>query len=298
MKLQDITQPDFLLVGAQKSGTTWLWRVLDQHSGTDLPRKKEIHFFGGAENYRKGKEWYYNHFEDLDSSKVIGEASTTYLYDNVPFWYNLSNSIEVDCSLPTIPELITNELPNIKILVILRDPVWRAVSAYKHCMRKIKRVRISPRLGLRKTAIRYPKMRILEYGYYARYLKLWKKFVHPEQMLILIFEEDVVKSPEKTVRCVYDFLGMDSDFQPEVLHKPVHKSWSWTRIVMHYYAASFSKRLAISRVVKVFDRFDFLRSRVIKRNDIEFLRSIYLPERQELEAIIGRDLACWDYGEV
>jgi hypothetical protein len=149
MKLQDITRPDFLLIGAQKSGTTWLWRVLDQHPGTDLPRKKEIHFFGGVENYRKGKEWYYSHFEGLDSSKVIGEASTTYLYDNIPFWYNPSSSIEVDCSLPAIPELITNELPNIKIIAILRDPVWRAVSAYKHWMTRMKRGRISPRLGIK-----------------------------------------------------------------------------------------------------------------------------------------------------
>ena len=285
LKKQDITRPDFLLIGAQKSGTTWLWRVLDQHPGTDLPGKKEIHFFGGAENYRKGKKWYYNHFEDLDSSKVIGEASTTYLYDNVPFWHNSSSSIEVDCSLPTIPELITNELPNIKIVAILRDPVWRAVSAYKHWMTKMKGERISPRLGLRRTAMRYPKMRILEYGYYARYLKLWTKFVDPKRMLILIFEED-------------DFFGLDTDFRPDVLHKPVHKSWSWTRIVMHYYAASFSERLAKNRMGEVFDKFDFLRSHVIKRDDIAFLRSIYLSERQEIESIIGRHLACWDYGDV
>lgn len=294
MKLQDITRPDFLLIGAQKSGTTWLWRVLDQHPGTDLPEKKEIHFFGGAENYRKGKKWYYNHFEDLDSSKVIGEASTTYLYDNIPFWYNSSSSLEVDRSLPTIPELITNELPNIKILVILRDPVWRAVSAYKHWMRKRE---LLPLLGLRELAIRYPKLRILEYGHYARYLKLWKDFVPPERMRIFIFEEDVVKFPERCAHCVYDFLGLNTDVQPEDVCETVHKSWSITRILLNYYAYPFSKKLFKGSMGKALDRFDFLRSLVIKRDDIEFLHFIYLPERQELEATINRDLSCWNYGE-
>jgi len=294
MKLQNIIRPDFLLIGAQKSGTTWLWRVLDQHPGTDLPGKKEIHFFGGTENYRKGKMWYYNHFEDLDSSKVIGEASTTYLYDNIPFWYNSSSSLEVDRALPKIPELITNELPNIKILVILRDPVWRAVSAYKHCMKKGK---LSPLLGLRKNAIRYPKHRILEYGHYARYLKLWKKFVPPERMRIFIFEEDVVKSPERCAHCVYDFLGINTDFQPENVCGIVHKSWSITQILLNYYADPFSKKLVKGCMGKVSNRFDFLHSLVIKRDDIKFLHSIYLPERQELEETIDRDLSCWNYGE-
>jgi len=269
--------------------------MLQLHPGTDLPREKEIHYFGGVEKYRKGKEWYYNHFAGLDSSKVIGEASTTYLYDNVPFWYNPSSSIEVDRSLPMIPELITNELPNIKILAILRDPVWRAVSAYKHNM---KAGRIVPRLGLRETAIRYPKMRILEYGYYARYLKLWKEFVHPQRMLILIFEEDVVKSPEKAVRCAYDFLGLDTDFQPEVLHEPVHKSISWTHVAINYYAGPLIKKLTHRRplycVLTMFDI--FLKPFLIKQKDIEFLRSTYLPEKAELETLIGRNLDCWNYG--
>jgi len=129
-------KPDFLIIGAQKAATTWLWNILDSHPDTDLPQKKEIHFFGGVENYNKGKEWYYNHFTGLDKTKITGEASTSYLYDYIPYWNNSSNSIEVSHSLPTIPELIINEMPDVKILVVLRDPVARAISAYKHNMRK------------------------------------------------------------------------------------------------------------------------------------------------------------------
>ncbi|WP_419657492.1 putative sulfotransferase domain protein [Desulfosarcina variabilis str. Montpellier] len=115
---------------------------------------------------------------------IIGEASTTYFYDRVPYWYNKSNEIEFDDSLPPLPELVTNELPDIKIIISLRDPVDRAISAYYHWM---KTGITSPRLGLKKVAKEYPKMRILEYGYYEEYLKIWQKYVPQERILILIF---------------------------------------------------------------------------------------------------------------
>jgi hypothetical protein len=293
MNLEDFIKPNFFVIGAQKSGTGWLWQMLKEHPGTDLPIIKEIHYFGGVENYRKGRNWYYSHFESLDVSKIIGESSTTYLYDYIPYWYNASRALETDTSLPSIPELITNELPEIKIIVILRDPVRRAVSAYKDWIR---RGTISPYLGLTETAKRHPRTRILEYGYYARYLRLWKKFVEPERMLILIFEEDVVQSPETALRSVFSFLDLNTEFLPESLNKAVNKSWSWTRILLHYHGNRFVRKLLKSRIGRIFDRLDLFRSSYVKSRDIEFLRSIYLPQKDELEATIDRDLSCWNYG--
>jgi hypothetical protein len=291
-------KPDFLIIGAQKAGTTWLWKMLQQHPGTDLPKEKEIHFFGSSELYRKGKDQYYGHFAKLDRSKVIGEASTTYFYDNVPYWYNDSLKLEVDHTLPTIPELITTELPDIKILVVLRDPVRRAISAYYHWMRDsywMRKGAVSPLLGLRETAIQHPKMRILEYGYYARYLKLWSKYVPKERMRVLIFEEDVRQLPEKAMREVYEFLDLDPQFQPEDLKKRVRKSWSWTRILLSYYMDPLTRKVVRSRLGKVIDRFDVLGRFAVNREDIDFLRSNYLPEKAELEFLIDRSLDCWKY---
>jgi len=291
-----VIKPDFLIIGAQKAGTTWLWKMLQQHPGTDLPKEKEIHFFGSSELYRKGKDQYYWHFADLDSSKVIGEASTTYLYDNVPYWYNDSLKLVVDESLPTIPELITTEMPEVKILVVLRDPVRRAISAYYHWMRGQywpRKGAVSPLLGLKETAIQHPRMRILEYGYYARYLKLWSKYVPKERMHLLIFEEDVWQFPERTMREVYQFLNLDPQFQPEGLRERVHENWSWTRILISYYADPLTRKVVRSRLGKFIDGFDVLGRFAIKREDIDFLRSKYLPEKAELESLIGRSLSCW-----
>jgi hypothetical protein len=88
--------PEFAVIGAQKSATTWLWDMLKQYPGTSLPEGKEIHYFCSAELYAKGDDWYYSHFDGLDPGKLIGEASTTYFYGRVPYWYNRSDQIRSD----------------------------------------------------------------------------------------------------------------------------------------------------------------------------------------------------------
>ncbi len=287
-------EPAFFIIGAQKAGTTWLWNMLDQHPGTSLPTPKELHYFGSAELYSKGDDWYLDYFKDLDPGKLTGEASTTYFYDRVPYWHNSSSQIEFDESLPTIPELISEKFPEARFIVVLRDPVRRAVSAYLHWMKKGS---ASPLLGLRKVATEMPKMRILEYGLYARYLNTWLKHIPSDRLRTIIFEDQIRKNRGQTLADIYNYLGLDPDFRPEQPDKRVHKSWGWTRIMFNYYAGRFSRSTVGLKTGRLLDRFDFMAGAAIKKEDIEFLRSVYLPERAELERISGRDLSCWDYGE-
>lgn len=294
MVTDGVTRPDFLVIGAQRARTTWLWTMLKQHPGLSLPAKKEIHYFGSAELYARGPAWYYEHFRDLDPHKVVGEASTTYLYDWIPYWHNPSRQIEYDTSLPCIPELVTRELPTVKIVVMLRDPVQRAISAFKYWMRHTRDV--SPFLGLKETAVRFPKMRILEYGFYAKYLALWKAYVPAERLRVFVVEEDVVGRPEEMMRELYGFLGVDSEFRPRQAEKVVHRSWTWTRIVFRHLTRRLSPRLAESRVGAWADQFDLLGRLAVRPADIEFLRERYLPEKAELERLLNRSLDCWTYG--
>ena len=268
--------------------------MLDQHPGTSLPSEKEIHYFGSAELFARGEDWYYSHFEGLDPDKVIGEASTSYFYDRVPYWHNKSDQIEFDESLPLIPELISQTFPAMKFIVVLRDPVHRAISAYLHWMKK---GAISPLLDLRKVATDYPKMRILEYGLYARYLKVWMKYVRPERLRIILYEDQIKKNRDQTLADIYQYLDLDPTFKPEQPDKAVHKSWGWTRIVFNYYAGRISKTMGHSRAGRLLDRFDLLSGKAVKVEDIEFFRSVYLREKEELTMLTGNPLSCWDYGE-
>ena len=293
---QQFRKPDFMIIGAQKAATTWLWNVLNSHPGTDLPHTKEIHYFGGVENYNKGKDWYYDYFKNLDKTKLTGEASTSYLYDYIPYWDNASNSIEVNHSLPSIPELITTELPNIKVFVVLRDPVLRAISAYKHNMRKANKKNIEVRVDLKSISTHHPKFRILEYGYYARFLRLWKQFLKPEQLRILIYEEDILKSPTQTISDVYKFLGLDETYNPPELNSIVNKSWSWTRILVNYHSKQYLGKFVKSKLGRIFDKFDVFASHATNKEDVEFLRALYLSQHKELEEVIGRKITSWNYG--
>ena len=281
----NVNNPDFLIIGAQKAGTTWLWAMLKQHPGTSLPETKELHYYGSAELYRKGPESYYQHFAALDSNKVIGEASTTYLYDRVPYWYNKSNEIEFDDSLPLLPELIKQDLPDIKILVVLRDPVRRAVSAYSHYTQT---GQLSPFSSLKQTALECPKYRLLEYGFYHKYLSVWQDVYPKERFKVLVFEEDVIKYPDTTIKDVYNFLDLDPEFKPSASDKKRNKSKSWTRIVVSHILGKVSPSLSTSRIPRMFDRLDFLKNRAYSNADIEFLAQEYLSEKKSLEILLGR----------
>ena len=286
--------PDFLIIGAQKSGTTWLWKMLNQHPGTVLPAQKEIHYFGSSEIYAKGPEWYFRNFDDIDSCVVTGEASTSYLFDKVPYWYNKANKIEYDTSLPSLPALVASVLPHVKIIVVLRDPVQRAASAYRHWM---KQGNISPLIGLRRTALEHPRLRILQYGDYARHLTAWMQVFPRNQILVMLFEEDVIGDPDNGIKKVFKFLDLDLEFSPSKIKKKVHQSWSWTRIVANYYAGPFRRLLGKYPIGGFLNKHDFLGKFAIRPSDLQFLCDAYLPSRKAIEKLIERNLDCWNYGQ-
>ncbi len=115
--------PDFLIVGAQRSGTTSLYCGLLAHPSFVAPllRRKGVHYFDTG--YTHGLDWYRAHFplasamqarSPTHGHKVTGEASPYYMFH------------------PAAPERIARDLPGVKLVVVLRDPVMRAHSHYQH----------------------------------------------------------------------------------------------------------------------------------------------------------------------
>ncbi|MEX2132610.1 MAG: sulfotransferase domain-containing protein, partial [Acidimicrobiia bacterium] len=104
--------PTFLIAGAMRCGTTSLNAYLREHDEITVGQPKEVHFFD--QNYERGIDWYLQHFPGSDTAKAIGEATPAYLY------------------FPEVAERIATTLPDVKILLLLRDPVDRAHSHYWH----------------------------------------------------------------------------------------------------------------------------------------------------------------------
>jgi hypothetical protein len=112
-------RPSFIVVGAAKSGTSSLAHYLMQHPKIYMP-DRELHFFdargGYADRWKYGVEWYENQFASADSHHLCGEKTPTYAY------------------IPSVPKRMNAVVPDIKLIWILRDPVYRAYSNYWHAV--------------------------------------------------------------------------------------------------------------------------------------------------------------------
>ncbi|MFN5947419.1 MAG: sulfotransferase domain-containing protein [Pirellulaceae bacterium] len=107
--------PDFLGIGAQKSGTTTLHQLLEMHPRVFVPPRKELHYFTMHSHRSMG--WYASCFEGASPGQRVGEITPYYLY-HAP-----------------AAERIAAQLPKVRIIVMLRDPVSRAISHYFHSVR-------------------------------------------------------------------------------------------------------------------------------------------------------------------
>ena len=107
--------PDFIIGGAPRAGTTWLYELLDRHPDIHMakPLKPEPKFFLRDDEYAKGLEYYSTRwFAGAEPSKIVGEKSTDYLESSAA------------------AARIARDLPHVKLIFLLREPVSRAYSNY------------------------------------------------------------------------------------------------------------------------------------------------------------------------
>jgi len=109
--------PDFLLIGAMKAGTTTLIGYLARHPRVYVPAMKEPGYFSQAERHERGWDWYQSLFRDAEPGQVCGEASTC--YSRHPHFLDAAS-------------LIAERLPDVRLIYLMRHPVERAYSHYRH----------------------------------------------------------------------------------------------------------------------------------------------------------------------
>lgn len=114
-------RPDFLIVGAQRCGTTSMFKTLVQHPDVVRPfLRKGVHYFD--KSYDRGERWYRGHFPLVATSRVRGGSGRALTGESSPYYM----------FHPLARQRIAGDLPNVKLLVLLRDPVVRAYSAHSH----------------------------------------------------------------------------------------------------------------------------------------------------------------------
>src|SRR5690242_3745935 len=206
--------PDFLIIGAQKAGTTSLYNYLIEHP-TILPaRRKEVHFFD--QHFQKGVSWYRSCFptttqkryrEQICREKVLtGEASPEYLF------------------YPHTAQKVAQLLPCIKLIVLLRNPVERAYSQYRHNIRwghetlsfseALDQEEERTREGRERAhtdslyhSFAYQRAAYLARGLYADQLQSWL-VLFPREQLLIISSEDFYRDPATIYQEVLTFLAV------------------------------------------------------------------------------------------
>jgi hypothetical protein len=215
--------PDFLILGAQKCGTSWLHHHLSRHPGLWLPPEKELEFFSYARHLDDPGLPAYRATFDPAGERLAGEATASYFWTHADSpWCEQPEGFQRD-----IPGVVRAALgPELRLLILLRDPVERALSAWAHY---VIHGELDATLPFAQ-AVRYGG--ILDMGFYGRHFAAWRKAYAADRFLVLGLEQDVVARPEATVARVLNFLGCTDPMPPdsgESLAAPVFSGLRRTR---------------------------------------------------------------------
>ncbi len=256
---------DFLVVGAAKSGTTSLYKTLCQVNELSLFRAKDVHFFDHDDIFSKGENWYWQQFDQAkvdqsnsrNSNKLIyGEVSANYLYSNI--------------ALTRISAFAT---PSVKIILLLRDPLQRLVSEYKHHFRngllkeKLHYYLNNPHAESEKT--RYmPWHLLVERSLYAKAIQnLYSHF--PEQQIKVINSHFFKQKPQECMKDICQFIGAKSFTADAQVIQPVSTNKAFTphsKRVMSVINQGSALTRSLKKLIPSFKARQYLRALAIKLN--------------------------------
>jgi hypothetical protein len=193
--------PTFLVIGAQKAGTTSLHDVIADHPDVGRPEVKEVHFFDW--HVDRASRWYRSHFPFEGTVAHAGEATPYYLVH------------------PEVPGRVHRLLPHVRLLVLLRDPVQRAISHYHHNValgfedlplaealaREPERLHGTAGQLRRQRVPAHERFTYVTRGLYAEQLRSWFAWFDRAQVQVL-YTEDLATRPRAVAADVHAFLGL------------------------------------------------------------------------------------------
>lgn len=207
--------PNCQIVGAQKAGTSSLYNYLVQHPNIHASYRKEIHYFDGGlapevNTLDFGVKWYRAHFPleaTVKQGDICLDATPLYLFN------------------PQVAKRIYECTPQAKIIILLRDPVERAISHYFLIKRHgLEELGIEQALAQEEQRLsrayanndfKDPAFRLYSYqarGMYLEQVRLYQRYFNDKQILI-IDSEHLFKDTNNTLKQVFSFLQVDSAYQ-------------------------------------------------------------------------------------
>lgn len=274
--------PNFIVVGATKGATTWLYQCLKEHPEIYVPSLKEVNYF--SRRYDRGEQWYLSFFKDVKEEKAIGELS--------PSYFTCQKS----------PARIYALNPNTRLVFMLRDPIERAYSHY--CM-ELRYNTVSENIDKELVLDSIIVRESLYYQQISKYLHLF-----PQENLKFIIYDDIKNNPQKVLEDLYSFLGVEPNFEnPEIYQSSYAKKPRqrfdklYTILVAIYRWTNNNSRIGrkILNSLKnrgINDKFHDLNSiekeyPQLSSAKIKELIKFYQQDIEQLERLLDKDLTHW-----
>lgn len=265
------TMPDFLVIGAARSGTSWIAKNLGMHPEIFIPRKKELHFFD--RHYSEGLEFYRAFFHDVGSASAIGEATPAYLH------------------FEPAAARIKKHLPDVKLIVSLRNPVDRLYSRYNNA-----RGRFSENENLSFEEKLQQKPALIDEGFYIHHLTRYLELFPREQLLILLFD-DLKSDPVNFLAEMYRFIGVSDDFSSALLEHQINAASSQKLAVKSrsvYWAGKVLRRARLHDIARRLESKNSAKLPSMSSDMRQRLIDVYRDKNKQLEELIDRDLSHWN----
>ncbi|MFW6233401.1 MAG: sulfotransferase domain-containing protein [Nanoarchaeota archaeon] len=179
-------EPNFFIPGFSKAATSFMYELLRRHHQIYLPEIKETNFFKDETEFKKGYKWYLKkYYSKIKDEKIIGDATPSYIH-----------------SEKALQRIKTN-IKSPKIIIILRNPITRAYSLYN--MKYYNGTENKPTFL---EAIESSQIYIKK-GKYDIYLNNVYKYFKKKDILILVYEKDILKNFEQTLIKISNFLNIE-----------------------------------------------------------------------------------------
>ena len=280
LKLMSPIYPNFLIVGSQKAGTTSLHHILKQHPQIFMTETKEVNFFFRDDEFARGPEHYAAHFSDAASQLALGEASPGYI-----------------CH-PEAPKRIHALLPDVKLILTVRDPIKRAISQYWDNRRHLNEPLTFAQAIDAYLSDDYQPDQIgyFSRGVYMRYIRRYLEYFPRENLLVLPFEE-MISNPEDFYRRIFAFLGVDEAFVSEDFDEAFNPTKVWKN---PFYQLLIRRPRYQTKVPAKLRRLFYWGKTMrfsappIDEASRQKLAAFYKPWNNELREFLGKDLPDWD----
>lgn len=276
---ESIRRPDFLFIGPDKTGSTWLYKILRQHPECYVPAIKDIYFFD--RNYYRGFDWYLSYFKGAPAdARAVGELSHDYLFSR------------------QAADRIARDLPAVKILTCLRDPVDRTFSHYLFLIRSGR-----TRLPFENALVRFPEL--VENSLYAKHLYMYLTLFPAEQVKVMMFDR-LTANPAAFAAEIFQFLGVrfieGLPYSSRSLGAARPRSYGLARAAK--LGANVARRLGLLNLVGLVKQSRWTQKalyRPYKQEEkpnvdpatVDRLRERFRSDIQDLQALLNQDFSHW-----